>query len=80
MPRVKVKRDKKSNGGVSLVQEAKEGWSYKMPFERDLEEFRESCRWARERIQGQHTARSEALQSICGCLRQSEKASVVRGG
>lgn len=39
MPRGKVKRDKKSNGGVSLVQEAKEGWSYKMPFERDLEEM-----------------------------------------
>lgn len=40
----KSKGIKKSNGGVSLVQEAKEGWSYKMPFERDLEEIRASCR------------------------------------
>ena len=80
MPRGKVRRDKKSKGGVSLVQEAEEGWPYKRPFERDLEEMSESCRWAGERIQGQHTARSEALQGICGCLRKSKKAIVARGG
>ena len=62
----------KNHTGVSLVQEAKEGQAEKLTFEKDLEEARDPCRWARERIQAEHITHSVALaRSALGCLRKS---------